>query len=320
MHDLPSLFHLVLECPRRSSELSSLSYIKGLNEALTRPAEPASQAYSHRIALLGTDVLQFRYPIVGLRRTGSVREARGASSGSVLTAQGVIHNDLRLALQGRAETKSETGGLVRKVNCGKEASMLIRGRGRYPTALLTTLVAFTALIGTAEPALASPAAAGPRPLSFNFASSSVSALSPLVSSPSNASSALATAPSPAVEASLEEVAPYSKNPSEITPYELCPPPTRTRASCMAIGVPNPAKLAAVGLPRPSLEGSGEGGGFSPADLRSAYELPEEAEVAGRLLGRDGADTRRSTGRAAQRSHTLPATAACHVATRTHRPD
>jgi DNA-binding beta-propeller fold protein YncE len=72
-----------------------------------------------------------------------------------------------------------------------------------------------------------------------------------------------------------QIEPYSKHPSETRPFAICPPPTKTRASCLAVGTPNPDKLAALGLPRPSLEGSGESGGYSPTDLRSAYKLPKE---------------------------------------------
>ncbi len=71
----------------------------------------------------------------------------------------------------------------------------------------------------------------------------------------------------------EEIAPYSKHPSELKPYHVCPPPTKERPSCEAIGAPNPQKLEAAGLPVPLLEGSGENKGFSPQDLRSAYKLP-----------------------------------------------
>ena len=67
-----------------------------------------------------------------------------------------------------------------------------------------------------------------------------------------------------------EVEPYSKYPSETRPYALCPPPSRTRVSCMAAVMPTKHGEAVVG---PSLEGSGVSGGFSPADLRSAYNLP-----------------------------------------------
>jgi hypothetical protein len=57
------------------------------------------------------------------------------------------------------------------------------------------------------------------------------------------------------------------------PHAVCAPATRTRAQCMAIDVPTVAASSsdAVG---PQLEGSGEGGGYSPADLRTAYNVPE----------------------------------------------
>jgi hypothetical protein len=67
-----------------------------------------------------------------------------------------------------------------------------------------------------------------------------------------------------------EIEPYSRAPSETRPYALCPPPTKRRASCMAAVVPSEDGEPVVG---PGLEGSGVDGGFSPADLRSAYDLP-----------------------------------------------
>jgi hypothetical protein len=68
---------------------------------------------------------------------------------------------------------------------------------------------------------------------------------------------------------------YSLTPSQTEPSVVCPAPTATRASCMAIGVPDPRKLASLGLAAPSYEGSGELGGFSAEDLQSAYKLPKE---------------------------------------------
>ncbi len=65
------------------------------------------------------------------------------------------------------------------------------------------------------------------------------------------------------------VAPYSANPPSNKAYRVCPPPTTKRASCAAIDLP--AK-AANQLAGPALEGSGEKGGYSPADLTSAYKL------------------------------------------------
>jgi alpha-tubulin suppressor-like RCC1 family protein len=73
----------------------------------------------------------------------------------------------------------------------------------------------------------------------------------------------------------QEIEPYSPHPSETLPYEVCPPPTKARASCLAVGAPNPEKLEALDLPAPSYEGSGKEGGYSPADLQSAYKLPKE---------------------------------------------
>ncbi len=65
------------------------------------------------------------------------------------------------------------------------------------------------------------------------------------------------------------IAPYSTHPSATKPHYACPPPTSTRASCLAIDVPKPAAERIV---RPTLEGTGKGGGFSPADLASAYKF------------------------------------------------
>jgi DNA-binding beta-propeller fold protein YncE len=67
------------------------------------------------------------------------------------------------------------------------------------------------------------------------------------------------------------IAPYSANPPANKPYRTCPPPTKTRYTCSAVAVP----AGAQDRVRPSLEGSGELGGFSPADLASAYKLPSK---------------------------------------------
>lgn len=75
------------------------------------------------------------------------------------------------------------------------------------------------------------------------------------------------------------IAPYSREPTENRPYAVCPPPTERRVSCMAAAVPFRNGKPVVG---PGLEGSGEKGGFSPVDLRSAYGLPN-AGAAGRTV-------------------------------------
>jgi DNA-binding beta-propeller fold protein YncE len=72
-----------------------------------------------------------------------------------------------------------------------------------------------------------------------------------------------------------DIAPYSKHPSELRPYAVCPPPTKTHPSCGILGGPNRQKLRSRELAVPKYEGSGEKGGFSPADLRDAYNLPSK---------------------------------------------
>lgn len=86
-----------------------------------------------------------------------------------------------------------------------------------------------------------------------------------------------TSSSPGVEA-------FSKHPSHTLPYSACPAPTATRVACQAIVVP-PGAAAAVRQNRKALnltgrngatfalEGSGVEGGFSPTDLRAAYNVP-----------------------------------------------
>ena len=71
------------------------------------------------------------------------------------------------------------------------------------------------------------------------------------------------------------VEPYSPDPSGRRPYAICPPATKTTMSCLAAVVPTkPNNKPAVG---PSLEGSGVGGGYAPADIQDAYDLPQLPE-------------------------------------------
>jgi DNA-binding beta-propeller fold protein YncE len=77
---------------------------------------------------------------------------------------------------------------------------------------------------------------------------------------------------------------YSEDPSGKRPYQACPPPTKSRASCQAIVVPPGAGKALRASRRASglvdsgaaatLEGTGVDKAFSPEDLRSAYKLTE----------------------------------------------
>ncbi len=95
---------------------------------------------------------------------------------------------------------------------------------------------------------------------------------PPASSPALVSPSPSNGLGPSAPSSPEDIAPYSKEPAETSPYAVCPPPTKTRMSCMSAIVPTEDGNPVLG---PSFEGSGELGGFSPADLRSAYNLPAE---------------------------------------------
>ena len=72
------------------------------------------------------------------------------------------------------------------------------------------------------------------------------------------------------------IEPHSSHPSGRRPYAVCPPPTEERFSCLSVAIPrNLARQRRSSLAGPRLEGSGELGGYSPADLHSAYNLPGE---------------------------------------------
>ena len=75
---------------------------------------------------------------------------------------------------------------------------------------------------------------------------------------------------------------YSLTPSTTQPYAACGRPAPGHAACLSIVIPpgavhspiGPLSGRALGTVAPSFEGSGEEGGLSPSDLRSAYKLPE----------------------------------------------
>ena len=72
------------------------------------------------------------------------------------------------------------------------------------------------------------------------------------------------------------IEPHSTHPSGTRPYAVCPPPTKQLFSCLSVAVPkNLASQRKGSLAGPRLEGSGELGGYSPADLRSAYNVSGE---------------------------------------------
>ncbi len=90
---------------------------------------------------------------------------------------------------------------------------------------------------------------------------------------------------------------FSFTPSKTEPYAVCGRATPGHAACLAILVPTqatelsaaarsltlPPQSASPALLSPSYTGSGVGGGYDPADLRSAYDLPSESEGSGQTV-------------------------------------
>jgi subtilase family serine protease len=103
-----------------------------------------------------------------------------------------------------------------------------------------------------------------------------------------ASVLLAGAPSQAAGASGLG---FSFTPSKTEPYAVCGRPTPGHSACAAILVPTAVaqslsvspQQASPTLASPTFTGSGVGGGYSPADLRSAYNLPSESAGSGQTV-------------------------------------
>jgi hypothetical protein len=84
---------------------------------------------------------------------------------------------------------------------------------------------------------------------------------------------------------------YSLTPSKTEPSLACGLPTPGHAECLSIVVPARSRQPlSKALPQsagaevgPALSGTGVGGGFSPADLRSAYGLPSESAGSGQTV-------------------------------------
>jgi Subtilase family len=83
---------------------------------------------------------------------------------------------------------------------------------------------------------------------------------------------------------------FSWTPSLTEPYAVCGRPTASRSQCLAIIVPVSARRSssstaqpALTTTSPSFSGSGVGGGYDPADLRSAYDLPSESAGSGQTV-------------------------------------
>ncbi|HET8861957.1 MAG TPA: hypothetical protein VFM94_01755, partial [Solirubrobacterales bacterium] len=97
------------------------------------------------------------------------------------------------------------------------------------------------------------------------------------------------------------IQPYSSHPPSAAPYEVCPPPTPSRATCASVvdprGVTGRGNRAGRQRRRagPELQqdeaapaicgqcGSGLEGGFSPQDLQSAYRLPSLSKGSGQTV-------------------------------------
>jgi hypothetical protein len=83
---------------------------------------------------------------------------------------------------------------------------------------------------------------------------------------------------------------FSWTPSATEPYAVCGRPTASHAACLAIIVPASARPRSSSTLQPTLtptsptlSGSGVGGGYDPADLRSAYDLPSESAGSGQTV-------------------------------------
>ncbi len=84
---------------------------------------------------------------------------------------------------------------------------------------------------------------------------------------------------------------FSYMPSRTEPYAVCGRPTAGHSACAAIIVPTAVKrslsvsgqTSSPSLSSPAYTGSGIGGGFDPADLRSAYNLPSESAGSGQTV-------------------------------------
>src|SRR5271167_4915487 len=88
---------------------------------------------------------------------------------------------------------------------------------------------------------------------------------------------------------------FSWTPSTTEPYAVCGRPTPGFSQCLAILVPSPSHLSSSSAllqpapakttptSTPALQGTGVGGGFAPADLRSAYNMPSETAGSGQTV-------------------------------------
>jgi hypothetical protein len=84
---------------------------------------------------------------------------------------------------------------------------------------------------------------------------------------------------------------FSFTPAKGEPYAVCGRPTAGHAACLAIIVPSASAQSLSGPlsqsnalgSSPAFSGSGVGGGYAPADLRSAYNLPSASAGSGQTV-------------------------------------
>jgi hypothetical protein len=79
---------------------------------------------------------------------------------------------------------------------------------------------------------------------------------------------------------------FSTTPSTTQPYDVCPSVTVGHAKCLSIISPATHSQASAVAPseiEPGYSGSGVGGGYSPANLRSAYNLPSTSGGSGQTV-------------------------------------
>jgi Subtilase family len=74
---------------------------------------------------------------------------------------------------------------------------------------------------------------------------------------------------------------FSLTPSTSEPYAACGRATPRHAACLAVLVPS--QLPGSAQVNPHYTGSGVGGGYAPADLRSAYNLPSATAGSGQTV-------------------------------------
>jgi hypothetical protein len=105
-----------------------------------------------------------------------------------------------------------------------------------------------------------------------------------------AASEQAHTPAPGSPVSAHRGSGFSWTPSTTEPYAACGRPTVSHSECLAVLVPVSARRSssstiqpALAPTSPSFSGGGVGGGYDPADLRSAYGLSSESAGSGQTV-------------------------------------